>query len=154
VPDALPTIANIASRSLLFGYSVVLRALVAIGGALTAYGATGMFTTAGLMPPNALVTTGLFFTAVVVAAMWSRERRLDGVWPALLIAALPFSLYAFGSLSQSECAPPYQPQTPTYSCAPVGSRAIAAVAPVLTVLALALLIRDVRVLAQRLFRAA
>jgi hypothetical protein len=86
--------------------------------------------------------------------MWSRERRLDGVWPALLIAALPYSLYAFGSLSQTECTSPYQPQTPTYSCTPVGSHAIAVVAPVLTVLALALCVRDVRVLAKSLFRAA
>jgi hypothetical protein len=139
---------------LLFGYAVLLRALAAIGGALTAYGATGMFTSAGLMPPNALVTTGLLFTFVVVGAIWSRERRLDGVWPALLIAAVPYSLYAFGSLSQTECAPPYQPQTPTYSCAPVGSHAIAAVAPLVTVLALAFLVRDVRALAKSLFKAA
>ncbi len=139
---------------MLFGYAVVLRALAAIGGALTAYGATGMFTTAGLTPPNALVTTGLLFTFVVVGAMWSRERRFDGVWPALLIAALPYSLYAFGSLSLSECALPYQPQTPTYSCAPVGSHAIAVVAPALTVLAVAFLMRDVRALAKRLFTAA
>jgi hypothetical protein len=134
---------------LLFGLAVLLRALAAIGGAVTAYGATGMFTSAGLMPPNPLVTAGLLFTIIVLAAMWSKERRFDGVWPALLVAAVPYSLYALGSLSQPECAPPYQPITPTYSCAPVGSRAIAVVAPILTVVALGLCARDVRALARR-----
>jgi hypothetical protein len=63
-------------RALLFSYAVVLRALVAIGGALAAYGATGMFSAAGLMPPNALVTTGVLFTLVVLEAMWLKERRV------------------------------------------------------------------------------
>jgi hypothetical protein len=39
-------------RALRFEYAVLLRALVAIGGATTAYGATGMFSTAGFMPPT------------------------------------------------------------------------------------------------------
>ena len=136
-------------RLLLFAYAVLLRALAAIGGAVTAYGATGMFSTAGLMPPNPLVAIGLLFTIVVVAAIWSKERRFDGVWPALLVAALPYALYAFGSLSQPECVPPHPPITPTFSCAPVGSRAIAVVAPILTLVALVLCVRDVRVLARR-----
>jgi hypothetical protein len=139
----------IVGRALCFGYAVLLRALAAIGGALAAYGATGMFTSGGLMPPNALVTTGLLFTIVVLVAMWSKERRLAGAWPALLVAGLPYSLYALGYLSQPECTPPYQPITSAYSCAPVGSRAIAVVAPILTATALVLFVRDVRALAKR-----
>ena len=43
------------SRVAKFGYAVLLRTLTAMGGAVAAYGATGMFTSGGIMPPNAIV---------------------------------------------------------------------------------------------------
>ena len=135
-------------RALRFAYAVLLRALVSIGGALTAYGATGMFTTAGLMPPNALVVVGLGVCAAAMLAMWTGERRMDGIWPALLLIGLPYSLYAFGSWSLAECPPDHPPITPTFSCSPVGTHAIAVVAPVITLVALVLLVRDVRAIAR------
>lgn len=130
-----------------FGYVVLLRALAAMGGALTGYGATGMFTTGGITPPNALATVGFIFTLVVAAAMWSSERRTAGLWPALLLPAVAYSLYGLGGWAQAECVPPYALITPTHNCAPVGSHAVAVVAPILTLIALTVLVRDLRVLA-------
>ena len=130
----------------------MLRSLAAIGGALAGYGATGMFTTGGITPPNALVTAGLIFVVIVAAVMWSRERRIAGVWPALLVPAFAYSLYAVAGFSQAECTVPYAPITPTHNCAPVGSHAIAIVAPVLTLLSLVVATRDVRSLAREMTR--
>jgi hypothetical protein len=47
-----------ARRVLRFAYAVLLRALASIGGAVTAYGATGMFMTGGMMLPNVIVLAG------------------------------------------------------------------------------------------------
>lgn len=44
-----------------FAYGVLVRTLVLIGGTTEGYCATGMFTSAGIMPPNALVWTCLAF---------------------------------------------------------------------------------------------
>lgn len=123
-----------------------------MGGALAAYGATGMFTSGGLRPPNPIVLAGVAFVVIVLAAMWLTERRASGIWPALLISAVPYSLYALGSLAQPECTEPYRAITPEYSCAPVGTRAIAVVAPLLAAGAAVLLARDVRALAASLRR--
>jgi hypothetical protein len=135
-----------------FGYAVLLRTLMAVGGAITAYGATGMFTTAGIMPPNAIVIAGLVACGAAVLALWSSERTLSGIWPALLIAAVPFSLYAIGSLDRDECPQPHPPITAAYSCAPVGSRAIAVVAPAVALIGLATLGLDLRNLGRNLSR--
>jgi hypothetical protein len=85
------------SRVAKFGYAVLLRTLTAMGGAVAAYGATGMFTSGGIMPPNAIVIAGLVMCGASLLALWASERTLTGVWPALLIAAVPYSLYASGS---------------------------------------------------------
>jgi hypothetical protein len=138
-----------ARRLLRFGYAVLLRALASIGGAVSAYGATGMFTTAGIMPPNVIVIVGLGLCAAVILALWSSERRLSGIWPAFLLAGVPFSLYALGSWATAECAPDHPPITPTFSCSPVGTHALAVVAPILTLFALVLLVRDVWAIARR-----
>ena len=136
-------------RLVAFAYAVLIRTLGAVGGAIAAYGATGMFTTAGIMPPNAIVNVGALAIVLVSLALWRRERRLDGLWPALLIIGVPYALYAFGSWSATECPPNAPPQTPEYSCAPVGTHAIGVVAPALALLGLALMVRDVRALAER-----
>jgi hypothetical protein len=136
-------------RALRFVFAALVRALVAMGGALTAYGATGMFSTAGFMPPNPIVIAGLAICALTVVVMVASERRMDGVWPALLLIGVPYSLYAFGSWSVAECPPDHPPITPTFSCSPVGTHAIAVVAPVVTLVALVLLVCDVRALARR-----
>lgn len=128
------------------GYGVLLRALTAVGGAVAAYGATGMFTTAGIMPPNAIVITGLAMCAAAALALWSSERTLSGIWPALLIAAVPFSLYAIGSSGADECLEAHPPITATYSCAPVGSHALAVIGPVVTLVGLVTLVLDMRTL--------
>jgi hypothetical protein len=129
-----------------FGYAVLLRTLVAAGGAIAAYGATGMFTTAGIMPPNAIVIAGLAACGVGALALWSSERTLTGIWTALLIAAVPFSLYSIGSWGQQECPQPHPPLTATYRCAPVGTHALAVIAPVVTLVGLATLVLDMRTL--------
>jgi hypothetical protein len=135
---------DVIRRAVGFAVAVLVRALAAIGGAVTAYGAAGMFSTAGIMPPNAIVLIGLGLCAVMIPMLWSSEHRLSGIWPALLLVGLPFALYALGSWSTAECAPDHPPITPTFSCSPVGTHGIAVVAPVITLLALVLLVRDVR----------
>jgi hypothetical protein len=131
------------------GYPALLRALAVIGGAVAAYGATAMFTTAGLMPPNVIVVAGTVMCGAALLALWSSERTLSGIWPALLVAAVPFSLSAIGSLGRDECPQPHPPITGTYSCAPIGSRALAVIGPGVTILGLALLAVDLRNLARR-----
>jgi hypothetical protein len=128
------------------GYALWLRALAAVGGAIALYGIYGMFTTAGIMPPNAIVLAGLAAAGAAGLALWSSERTLAGVWPALLIAAVLLSLSALGSLSQNECPQPHPPLTATYSCATVGSHALAVIAPAATLVGLAILVLDMRTL--------
>jgi len=128
------------------GYALLLRALTAVGGAIAAYGATGMFTTAGIMPPNAIVIAGLAASGAAALALWSSERTLSGIWPALLIAGVPFSLYAIGSLDREECPQPHAPITQLYNCGPVGSHALAVIAPAVTLVGLATLVLDMRTL--------
>src|SRR5438445_813447 len=94
------------------GYALLLRALVAVGGAIAAYGATGMFTTAGITAPNAIVLAGLAASGAAALALWKSERTLTGIWPALLVAAVPFSLYAIGSLDRDECPQWHAPSQP------------------------------------------
>src|SRR2546425_11619444 len=128
------------------GYALLLRALTAVGGAIAAYGATGMFTTAGLRPPNVIVIAGLAAFGAAALALWSSERTLSGIWPALLIAAVPFSLYAIGSLNLDECPQAHAPLTQLYRCGPVGSHALAVIAPAVTLVGLATLVLDMRTL--------
>ena len=134
-------------RAIGFLYAVLIRTLGAVGGAIAAYGATGMFTTAGITPPNAIVNVGALVIGLVAIALWLRERRLDGLWLAILVIAVPYALYALGSWSQAECPPNAPPITPTFSCAPVGTHAIAIAAPILAVFGLALFVRDIQMLA-------
>ena len=108
-----------------------------------------MFTTAGIMPPNAVMNVGLLALACVSIALWGRERRLDGLWPAFIIIGVPFALYSFGSWSATECPPNPPPQTPEFSCAPVGTHAIGAVAPVIATIGAMLFVRDIHALARR-----
>ena len=128
------------------GYALLLRALAAVGGAIALYGAYGMFTTAGVMPPNAIVIAGLAACGAAALALWSSERTLTGIWPALLIVAVPLSLSAFGSLSQDECPQPHPPLTAAYNCATVGSHPLAVIAPAVTLVGLAILVLDMRTL--------
>ena len=132
-----------------FLYAVLLRVLIAMGGALAAYGATGMFSSAGIMPPNALVTAGGLIVLFIAAVLWLKEKRLEGVWAAVLLPAVAYSFYALGSWATPECTPPYAPITPAHNCGVVGTHAIAIVAPILALVALALFVRDVRALAKR-----
>jgi hypothetical protein len=130
-------------------YAAFLRGLAFIGGAITAYGATAMFTSGGYMPPNAIVLIGVGASLLVAATLWISERRLTGLWPALAIIGIPYALTALGSLGQAECAPPFRPVGSDYSCAPVGSHAIAVVAPLVTLLAVIMFVKDIRALAKR-----
>lgn len=140
---------NSFRRLFRFAYAVLLRALAAIGGAVTAYGATGMFTSAGIMPPNVIVLAGLAAVVLTVLTLWASEHRLDGLWPALALVGVPYALYAFGSWSSAECPADHPSIGSAYTCAPVGTHAIAIVAPVIALLALVLFVRDVRALAKR-----
>jgi hypothetical protein len=127
-------------------YALFLRALTAVGGAIALYGTYGMFTTGGIMPPNAIVIAGLAACGAAALALWSSERTFTGVWPAFLIVALPLGLSAFGSLSEDECPQPHLPITQLYSCATVGSHALAVVAPAVTLVGVATLVLDMRTL--------
>jgi hypothetical protein len=133
-------------RVVSFGYALLLRTLMAVGGAIAAYGATGMFTTAGIMPPNAIVIAGLVACGAAALALWSSERPLTGIWTALLIAAVPFSHNSLGSLGQDECPQPHPPITAGYRCSPVGSHALAVTGPAVTLVGLATLVLDMRTL--------
>ena len=126
------------------GYALLLRVLTAVGGAIAAYGATGMFTTGGITPPNAIVIVGLAAAAAAALALWSSERTRTGVWTALLIAAVPFSLYAIGSWGTNEWSEAHPPITQSYSCGPVGTHAIAIIGPAVTLVGLATLALDIR----------
>lgn len=136
-------------RAFGFAFAVLIRTVGAIGGAIAFYGATAMFTTAGVMPPSAVVNVGLLALACVSIALWHGERRLDGLWPALIIVGVPFALYSFGSWPATECPPNPPPQTPEFSCAPVGTHAIGIVAPLIVAIGATLFVRDVRALARR-----
>lgn len=125
-------------------FAAIVRGLAAIGGAITAYGATVMFTTAGVEPPNAIVFAGLVICLAVAVVLWSESRSIAGLWPAILIAAVPYALYAWGDLALAECPQPHPPITPTYACAPIGTHAIAIAAPIVTLAGLVLFVRDVR----------
>lgn len=131
-------------------YGAIVRGLTALGGAVAGYGATGMFTSGGLEPPNALVIAGLVLCAIAAAALFRAERRVTGIWPALLIVGLPFSLYALASLGVPECPQPHPPLTAAYTCAPVGSHALAVVGPLVSVAGAALMVLDLRALARSL----
>lgn len=139
-------------RALSFAFAALLRALVAMGGAVTAYGASGMFTSRGLQPPNAVVLAGLAMCGPATVVLWVSERRLEGIWPALLISGVPYALYALGSWSVSECAPdrPAITSLDPLTCSPVGTHAIAIVAAAITLIGLVLLVRDLRALASGL----
>jgi hypothetical protein len=142
---------TVIRRALRSAFAVLLRVLAAMGGAVAAYGATGMFTSGGLMPPNVIVLAGLAMCGLTVVALAVSERRLDGLWPALLSIGVPNALYALGSWSVSECAPDHSPITSLspLTCSPVGTHAIAIVAPVIALIGLVLLARDIRALAKR-----
>ena len=127
-----------------------LRALMAVGGAIAAYGTTGMFTTAGVMPPNAIVIAGLVACGAAGLALWSSERSLTGAWTALLIAGVPFALYGVGAFGRDECPQPHPPLGPTYTCAPVGSHALAVIALAVALLGFAALALDLRALTRAL----
>lgn len=92
-------------------------------------------------------TTGLALCLLTAAALWRSERRTTGMWPALLISAVPYSLYALSSFGTTECPQPHPPLTPTYTCAPVGTHALAIVSPLIALLGVALLLLDLRALA-------
>ena len=134
-----------------FAFAILARALVAIAGAVTAYGATGMFTSGGLRPPNAIVLAGLAMCGVTIVLLALTERRLEGIWPTFLLIGVPYALYALESWSVSECAPDHPPITSLspLSCSPVGTHAIAIVAPVIVLIGLVLFVRDIRALAKR-----
>ncbi len=129
-------------------FAALLRGLAAMGGATSAYGATAMFTTSGIFPPNPIVLAGIAMCAVVALLLVRTDRSIRGIWPALLIAAVPYTLYAWGSFGVEECPQPHPPITATYFCAPIGTHAIGVVAPVLALAAFALLVADVRALAR------
>lgn len=135
-----------------FGFAVLLRALVAIGGAVTAYGATGMFTSGGLRPPNAIVIAGLAMFSLIIVALIASEHRIEGIWPALMITGVPYAQYALGSWSVTECAPDHPAITSLdpLTCSPAGTHAIAIVAPVIALIGLVLLWRDLGALASGL----
>ena len=101
-----------------------------------------------LRPPGSCLRTpsGLAACGAAALALWSSERTLTGIWPALLIVAVPLSLSAFGSLSQDECPQPHLPITQLYTCATVGSHALAVIAPAVTLVGLAMLVLDMRTL--------
>lgn len=134
-----------------FAFAVLLRVLVAMGGAVTAYGATAVFTSGGLQLPNAIVLAGLAMLGVAIVVLVVIERRLEGVWPALLIIGVPYALIALGSWSVSECAADHPPITSidSLTCAPVGTHAISIVAPIVAFIGLVLFARDIRALARR-----
>jgi hypothetical protein len=138
---------TVLTRLAAFAYAVLMRALAAIGGGILAYGATAIFTSAGIEPPNGIVNIGALACGFVAVALWMRERRLEGLWPALLIIGVPYALYAWGSFAQAECAPNHPPITPAFSCAPIGTHAIGVVAPVVAVIGLAMFVRDIQQLA-------
>ncbi len=140
---------RVIRRLLGFAYAVLLRTLMAVAGAITFYGATAMFTSAGVEPPNIIVIIGGVGVLAAAIVTWLRERRLDGLWPAILIITVPFALIAFGSWTSAECPPDHPPITQSYSCAVVGSHAIAIVAPFIALAGLVLFVRDIRALAKR-----
>ena len=130
-------------------FAAIVRALAAAGGAITAYGATAMFTSNGVEPPNAIVYAGLAVSAAVAVVLLVRDRSLRGTWPALLVLGVPYALYAFGSWGVAECPQPHPLIGSGYTCAPVGSHAIAIAAPVLAAIGATMFVRDIRALASR-----
>ena len=96
---------------------------------------------------RALVTAGFIFTRVVAAAMWSSERRSAGLWLALLVpavAALRSRGLDPGRMRAALCAAQADPQLRAGRIARDHR-----VAPILTLIALAVLVRALRASAGR-----
>lgn len=99
--------------------SVVARLLQVAGVLFTSYGATAMFTTDGVKPPNALVLAGV--AVIVLAAIVAARTQIDpltGWWVGLALICLPFVLLTIPSGSGPECPPGHPPLTETYYCVP------------------------------------
>jgi hypothetical protein len=98
------------------------RALQALSGFIVYYGATGMLTTAGLRPPNAIVLMGLAAVGLTTIAASRAERRpLAGLWVAAIVVALPFLLWSIAHFSDTPCPPDHPPLTPAHSCGVPGA---------------------------------
>jgi hypothetical protein len=112
-----------------FGYAVLLRTLTAMGGAVAAYGATGMFTSGGIMPPERDRHRGprdvRRFTPGTVGVRANAHRRLAGT------ADRGGALLALRD-----------------RVAPVGTHALAVISPIVALIGVAALVLDLRMLAR------
>ena len=88
------------------------------GAAVTWYGAHAMFTTAGIMAPNAVVIVGVLMIALAsLVVMRSQPRPAYGSWLGVALLSVPFVLILMPGPGP-ECPPDHPPLTTTYECVP------------------------------------
>jgi len=119
------------------------------------YGSFGMFTSAGLREPNALVWAGLVSIGLLTAITSRAEGHLfAGLWVSVLAFALPVTLLSLPRLGDPPCPPDHPPLTQLYSCVFPGYAALLGLALVLVGLGLVGAAFDLRALLARAGRPA
>lgn len=123
-------------------FTILVRGLQILAGLVTFYGTLGMFTTAGVLAPNAIVIAGLVL--VVVAGVLQRRAGspwTDGLWLYLGAVALPLAMLTLPTWNTPECAPGAGAQTPDNYCIGVGSHAIVVASVIASAAAAAFAVR-------------
>ena len=126
------------------------RALQFLFGLIVLYGSLGMFTSAGLREPNALVWAGLVAIGLLTASTSRAEGHLlAGLWVSTMTFAVAIALLSVGHMSDPPCSPDHPALTPTYYCVFPGYPALFVIALILTAAAVVGAALDLRALLAR-----
>jgi len=126
------------------------RVLQFVFGLIVLYGSLGMFTSAGLREPNALVWAGLVAIGLLTASTSRAEGHLlAGLWVSTMTFAVAIALLSVGHVGDPPCPPDHPPLTPTYYCTFPGYPALFVFALILTAAAVVGAVLDLRALLVR-----
>jgi hypothetical protein len=132
---------------------VIRRFLQFVLGLIVLYGSLGMFTSAGLREPNAIVWAGLVAIGLLTASTSRAEGHLlAGLWVSTMTFGVAIALLSVGHISDPPCPPDHPPLTPTYYCVFPGYPALFVFALVLTAAAVVGAVLDLRALLARASR--
>ncbi|HTD64787.1 MAG TPA: hypothetical protein VK732_08620, partial [Verrucomicrobiae bacterium] len=119
-------------------------------GLIVLYGSLGMFTSAGLREPNALVWAGLVAIGLLTASTSRAEGHLlAGLWVSTMTFAVAIALLSVGHMSDPPCPPDHPALTPIYYCLFPGYPALFVIALILTAAAVVGAALDLRALLAR-----
>ncbi|TMC45812.1 MAG: hypothetical protein E6J23_03880 [Chloroflexi bacterium] len=130
------------------------RVLQLVLGLIVLYGSLGMFTSAGLREPNALVWAGLVAIGLLTASTSRAEGHLlAGLWVSTMTVAVAIALLSVGHVSDPPCPPDHPPITSSYYCVFPGYPGLLAFSLALMAAAAVLAVMDFRALLPRAGRA-